>query len=253
MRGNLHHGSTLNESSFSGRRNLEGDITRKIEYKAGNPVPHKVGNPLKHSPVIPHKVVILYTNKRSGSTFLGEMFNQNPNVFYLFEPLFPYTRSCDVLHTRRLDALSQIAECNFANLKDLYAEAFRITRHTDHFAQCRANNLCFAERHEPLLERYRDVYFNDRKIFNRSDESVLPLKLSILSDMCTSSKLVVYKILRLCDLSSLQKLFHKWRQRQDLKVKVIHLLRDPRAILSSRMQVISHCFSAQPIVASLPL
>ena len=33
------------------------------------------------------KQILLVTHMRSGSTFLGEMFNQNPEVFYWFEPL----------------------------------------------------------------------------------------------------------------------------------------------------------------------
>ena len=35
----------------------------------------------------PQTKVLLITAHRSGSTFLGELFNQNENVFYLFEPL----------------------------------------------------------------------------------------------------------------------------------------------------------------------
>ena len=31
--------------------------------------------------------VLLITAHRSGSTFLGELFNQNEEAFYLFEPL----------------------------------------------------------------------------------------------------------------------------------------------------------------------
>lgn len=31
--------------------------------------------------------VLLVTAHRSGSTFLGELFNRNPNAFYIFEPL----------------------------------------------------------------------------------------------------------------------------------------------------------------------
>ena len=31
--------------------------------------------------------VILFTYKRSGSTLVGEMFKNNPDVFYIFEPL----------------------------------------------------------------------------------------------------------------------------------------------------------------------
>ena len=37
------------------------------------------------------KMVILLTRFRSGSTFLGDVFNQNPNVLYEFEPLHPST------------------------------------------------------------------------------------------------------------------------------------------------------------------
>ena len=33
------------------------------------------------------KYVVLLTYQRSGSTFLGSLFNQDPGVFYVFEPL----------------------------------------------------------------------------------------------------------------------------------------------------------------------
>ena len=35
----------------------------------------------------PQTKVLLITAHRSGSTFLGELFNQNEKAFYLFEPL----------------------------------------------------------------------------------------------------------------------------------------------------------------------
>ncbi|XP_070549680.1 carbohydrate sulfotransferase 1-like [Ptychodera flava] len=35
----------------------------------------------------PRKHVLFIAKARTGSTFIGELFNQNPNVFYLFEPL----------------------------------------------------------------------------------------------------------------------------------------------------------------------
>ena len=37
----------------------------------------------------PTKLIILLCRFRSGSTFLGEIFNQNPNVIYDFESLHP--------------------------------------------------------------------------------------------------------------------------------------------------------------------
>ena len=33
------------------------------------------------------KFVLILTYQRCGSTFVGEMFNKNPQVFYTFEPL----------------------------------------------------------------------------------------------------------------------------------------------------------------------
>ena len=32
-------------------------------------------------------MVLLLTYQRSGSTFIGQMFNRNPDAFYAFEPL----------------------------------------------------------------------------------------------------------------------------------------------------------------------
>ena len=40
------------------------------------------------------KATVLLTYYRSGSSFLGQLFNQHPDVFYHFEPLFPFTRDC---------------------------------------------------------------------------------------------------------------------------------------------------------------
>ena len=33
--------------------------------------------------------LIILSSLRSGSSFLGQLFNQNPSIFYYFEPLFP--------------------------------------------------------------------------------------------------------------------------------------------------------------------
>ena len=41
---------------------------------------------------INHTQIIIVTTKRSGSSFVGELFNVNPNVFYVFEPLSMLTR-----------------------------------------------------------------------------------------------------------------------------------------------------------------
>ena len=32
--------------------------------------------------------LVIYTRFRSGSSFVGEIFKQHPDVFYLFEPIY---------------------------------------------------------------------------------------------------------------------------------------------------------------------
>ena len=51
---------------------------------------------MKHTSVLPRQKngVVILTYYRSGSSFLGQIFNQHPEVFYHFEPLFPYTQDC---------------------------------------------------------------------------------------------------------------------------------------------------------------
>ena len=45
---------------------------------------------MKHTSVLPRQKngVVILTYYRSGSSFLGQIFNQHPEVFYHFEPLF---------------------------------------------------------------------------------------------------------------------------------------------------------------------
>uniref|UniRef100_H2ZM12 Sulfotransferase n=1 Tax=Ciona savignyi TaxID=51511 RepID=H2ZM12_CIOSA len=178
------------------------------------------------------KVVIVFTSKRSGSSFLGEMFNQNPNAFYLFEPLFPFTRTCTVLRSERVDALRQFTQCKFDNITQVYENAFKVTNYTDEYAQCLNNTICFEERHSPLLKKHKTICRN-----LHAGKCSLPMQPKLISELCLQSKLVVYKILRVCDLETLSSLFKSSRKKNDIDMKLIHLVRDPRAILSSRINV----------------
>jgi len=177
------------------------------------------------------KVILLLSNKRSGTSFAGHLFYENPTIFYLFEPLFPFTRSCEVLQQERVNFLRQILHCEFENLQKQYQNAFLVTNHSDEYAMCLQHNLCFSERHERLLLRYK------RNCLSKytPDECDFPLKGEILSETCRASPIVAYKVIRMCDFTILQRVFENMHQSIDLKI--IHLIRDPRAILASRLLV----------------
>ena len=60
------------------------------------------------------KVIIVTTFMRSGSTFLGELFNLHPSTFYQFEPLHPFYRyGCSKQLNQKYASLVDKLRCNF--------------------------------------------------------------------------------------------------------------------------------------------
>jgi len=67
------------------------------------------------------KVVLIVTFMRSGSTFLGEMFNNHEDAFYIFEPVHPLARlglSKTTLNDR-LELISNNLNCKFEDKYDI--------------------------------------------------------------------------------------------------------------------------------------
>ena len=207
-------------------------ISDKIDFEDGIFAESKSDKDMKNTGK--RKVVILFSNKRSGSSFVGELLNQNPNAFYLFEPLFPFTRTCETLIEDRVDLLKKLINCDLSNLLETYKYAFRITGHTDLHAKCVRNHLCFYERHKQLLTKYSKKCKAEQKSGHYCG---FPIKLDILSSICKTSSIVAFKILRICDIASLETVLSELEARSDVTLKFIHLVRDPRAIMNSRLLV----------------
>lgn len=80
--------------------------------------------------------VFIITQCRSGSSILGEAFNQESNVTYLYEPLYPFREKDYVQADLELEplcvkAVEEIAHCNFESLPAKYRTAFKTTKQTD--------------------------------------------------------------------------------------------------------------------------
>jgi len=88
--------------------------------------------------------VIILTNYRSGSTFLGELFNQHPDAFYTFEPLFLLGGNCENQLPLKIDVLQSILKCDFPEIAEVYEQIKNVTFHkTSVEVECLIDNFCF--------------------------------------------------------------------------------------------------------------
>ncbi|CAK8694477.1 unnamed protein product [Clavelina lepadiformis] len=175
--------------------------------------------------------VILLTQRRSGSSVLGELFNQRSDVTYLYEPLFPFVeRPCDVQHKERVEVLRHITKCELEQLPSLYDKGFNVSNKNDIWSRCKIYNICF-----PSNQGKAGIFLaRDAGICKlRGKGEVVcpkPIDHKDLEKHCRQSLLVAMKVIYLCKLEWLTPLLRD----EEFNVKIIHLVRDPRATVNSR-------------------
>ncbi|XP_070552165.1 carbohydrate sulfotransferase 3-like [Ptychodera flava] len=157
----------------------------------------------------PRKHVLFVAKARTGSTFIGELFNQNPNVFYLFEPLrvvpdmvkmdaIPETYSGDM----SAELLNSFYHCDF-----LTYYVYHIPRW--YLAVSESNAM------QKICKRYKRC---------------TNVSISDLKEECLKYEVMVIKSIRVEDLNYLMPML----QQECFDFKVVLLARDPRAVASSR-------------------
>ena len=177
------------------------------------------------------KNVLIVSQPRSGSSFLGQIFNQHRNVFYLFEPLRAVTMETNEDLYLNLPSenynvlaeklLSEILECRF-----------RSSVYLEHFAS-------FHRFSSKALSSY--PLCHPKKAMKKflAEGPCLPFILQTIENLCRLNysfsvfKILTHRIpnqmitslLSICTLST------------SPKCKVIHLVRDPRALISSQMKL----------------
>ncbi|XP_022446536.1 carbohydrate sulfotransferase 3 [Delphinapterus leucas] len=181
----------------------------------------------------PRRHLLLMATTRTGSSFVGEFFNQQGNIFYLFEPLWHIERTVSfeqgganaagsALVYR--DVLKQLFLC------DLYLlEHFIIPAPEDHLTQFvfrrgSSRSLCEDPVCTPLVKKVFEKY----PCKNRRCGL---LNMTLASEACRRKEHMAIKAVRIRQLEFLQPLAEDPR----LDLRVIQLVRDPRAVLASRM------------------
>uniref|UniRef100_A0A7M4DUV6 Sulfotransferase n=1 Tax=Crocodylus porosus TaxID=8502 RepID=A0A7M4DUV6_CROPO len=178
------------------------------------------------------QLVYVFTTWRSGSSFFGELFNQNPDVFFLYEPVWHvwqklYPGDAVSLQGAARDMLGALYRCDLSVFQ-LYSTAGtgRNLTTLGIFGAATNKVICSA----PLCPAYRKdvVGLVDDKVCKKCP----PQRLGLLQEQCRQYRTLVIKGVRVFDLAVLAPLLHD----PALRLKVIHLVRDPRAVASSRIK-----------------
>ncbi|XP_070607036.1 carbohydrate sulfotransferase 7 [Erythrolamprus reginae] len=196
--------------------------------------------------------IYLHATWRTGSSFLGELFNQHPDVFYLYEPMWHlwqalYPGDALSLQGALRDMMRSLFRCDFSVLR-LYATppagrdpliplpaSFKtgsgsVNLSTASIFGWRTNKVLCSAPFCPQAARARaDVGLVDGAACERSCP---PRPLRDLEAECRKYPVMVIKDVRLLELGALLPLLRD----PDLNLHVVQLFRDPRAVHNSRLK-----------------
>ncbi|XP_076119509.1 carbohydrate sulfotransferase 6 [Alosa pseudoharengus] len=177
------------------------------------------------SPPAQRKVhVLLLSSWRSGSSFLGQVFSQHPSVFYLMEPAWhvwmTLGRGARSLRMGVRDLLHQVLQCDLS-VMDSYMPPERNVSRLFMWSHSRA--LCSPP---ACTLTPRNAFSNQTECQKHCDSRGL----AKAEEACRSYSHVVLKEVRLFELESLYPLLRD----PSLDLRIVHLVRDPRAVWRSR-------------------
>ncbi|XP_051555176.1 carbohydrate sulfotransferase 2-like [Myxocyprinus asiaticus] len=177
------------------------------------------------------QLVYVLTTWRSGSSFFGELFNQNPDVFFLYEPMWHiwqklYPGDAVSLQGAARDMLSSLYRCDFSVFQLYNSPGGKNITSLGLFGATLNKVICSY----PICSSYRKdvVGMVDDKVCKKCP----PQSLQVLEEECLKYNTIVIKGVRILDISVLAPLMED----PSLNLKVIHLVRDPRAVANSRIK-----------------
>ncbi|XP_027680664.2 carbohydrate sulfotransferase 5 isoform X1 [Chelonia mydas] len=185
--------------------------------------------------------ILILSSWRSGSSFVGQLFSQHPDVFYLMEPAWHvwvtmYQNSAKVLHMAVRDLVRSVFKCDMS-VFDAYMPWKRNLSDLFQWAVSRA--LCSA----PACDSFQRTDITS-EMACKTLCGKYPF--SKVEEACKTYSHIVLKEVRFFDLTVLYPLLTDL----SLNLKIIHLVRDPRAVAKSREQSVKALARDNGIVLS---
>ncbi|XP_048190921.1 LOW QUALITY PROTEIN: carbohydrate sulfotransferase 2 [Perognathus longimembris pacificus] len=180
------------------------------------------------------RLVYVLTTWRSGSSFFGELFNQHPDVFFLYEPVWHvwqklYPGDAVSLQGAARDMLSALYRCDLSVFQ-LYGPAGGGGRNltTLGIFGAATNKVVCSAPLCPAGYRKEVVALVDDRVCKKCP----PQRLARLEAECRRYRALAIKGVRVFDVAVLAPLLRD----PALDLKVVHLVRDPRAVAASRIR-----------------
>ncbi|CAH3043918.1 unnamed protein product, partial [Pocillopora meandrina] len=174
---------------------------------------------------------------RTGSSFLGQLFNQHPDVFYLYEPLHPFAvfKKLKYIAERNYTTLTRLflrnaSICNFNGFQEYFNFLSHPGLSNPHFV--------LSSRSLASLPFCKYAFQPFKNLFKPLSKCS-PLDANLVSLNCKSKKFVALKILthRLPEENLKDLVEGNSLQLQKIPLKTIQLVRDPRAVVWSMIKM----------------
>ena len=171
---------------------------------------------------------------RGGSSFIGNIFNQNRDLLYYFEPLAVYGHGDD----EHIDQKVQFLKQTFYGTVPSYSnapDAAELETSEDIVQQCKKNGICMWQ----LSTRFCQPPFCNLT-WAPADHCGLacphlnsPARLQQVQTEMDATAGTVVKTVRIHDVEKLSPLLSD----PNLDLKILVLVRDPRAVFASRVEI----------------
>ncbi|XP_075875497.1 carbohydrate sulfotransferase 1 isoform X2 [Nelusetta ayraudi] len=176
------------------------------------------------------KHVLLMAVRRSGSSFAGQLLNRHPGIYYFYEPLYHLEKTFGkyrpLLGAYR-DLLLNLYNCDLHFMEQYISPKPQDHVTSSYFRWWSTHALCSP----PVCSKGAEELGPEWPNEIWCTEKCGPLNLTVASMSCLSKEHIVIKTVRIAQVKHLRSLMEDPR----MDLRIIHLVRDPRAIMASRM------------------